>query len=134
MAAGSFVAVTQLATRSDLNLWHKVAIGLFALSLPVFVALLIVWKAEKILTDLQNNRVDNVLPLAALIFCGGTLSLFASFGVIYCVALVIGFCLALWISPSSDPSTRKIVTDSDAAPPPSVAKPPSGSQSDATSH
>jgi hypothetical protein len=94
MAAGSFVAVTQLATRSDLNLWHRVAVGLFALSLPIFIVILAVWKMDAVFSEQREKDFENAQTAGTSMFFFGILCLFGSFGGIYGGI----YCAAIFIS------------------------------------
>jgi tellurite resistance protein TehA-like permease len=88
MTGASFVAVTQLATRSDLNFMHKAAIALFALCLPCLVLSAGVWRNPP--KDATEQRIsslfDGVFLIATLCFCVAVFCLFASFGFVYPIA------------------------------------------------
>src|SRR2546430_4501955 len=105
--AATFVAVTQLATRSELNLTHKVAILFFSAALPALAVSLATLKAE--IAD-DNGFAVILVSIGSLLFCGGVVWLFASFGIVYavvCILAAIGsYCLAL-IAPGHLTKSRR---------------------------
>jgi hypothetical protein len=100
MAGASFVAVTQLATRSDLNFMHKAAIALFALCLPCLVMGAMTWRnpPKNAFEQRVAELTDDVFLIAMLCFCIAIACLFASFGFVYAIVFVLGFSPLIWIT------------------------------------
>lgn len=98
MAAASFVAVTQLATRANLGARHLWAVGLYAIALPSLVMVAIVLRRET--TGMANEWWSVVRAMALIgggLFVAGTVSMFWSIdGVIaraFVVSIVLTFIL-----------------------------------------
>ena len=124
MAAASFIAVTQLTTRPDLNLLHHVAIGLFALSLPIFVVVVVTWKREDTLTKVQESRLENAMGAATIAFFFGVIVLFSSFNPIYGVVLFLSSIVAAWLVNAFNEADTKTATPN-ASPAPDGTDSPS---------
>lgn len=108
MAAASFVGVSQLATRSDLNLYHELAIGLFALCLPIFVVVLINWKLRFVAPKAHAERLLNVVGIAIMLFFSAVVCLFVSFGGIYGAAIVASSIVAICIGWARTQPAKKL--------------------------
>jgi hypothetical protein len=114
MAGASFVAVTQLVTRPDLNFMHKAAILLFALCLPCFIICLMTYRDPG--DDAQMKNMQSIIEImlflpATLVFLAGIFCLFASFGFIYPLAFIIGCSSLPWVlrtvlKPAARPPTQ----------------------------
>ena len=107
MAAASFVAVTQLATRPDLYLSHHIAIGLFALALPICVVVIATWKRGEILSNVQEGRLEKAMMVGSLAFCLGIIFLFGSFNPVYGVILVVSSIVTVSLIEVGKPETPK---------------------------
>ena len=96
IAGGSFVAVTQLMTRDELTPIQKVAVGCFALTLPLAVCFLVSPQnyLDKTRPPKLRNRAASIGALITLVFVLGVGVMFAAFGPLIGLIFLGGIILA----------------------------------------
>jgi len=114
IAGASFVAMTQLLTREQLNIAHKIALACFALTLPASVAFLL-WPAKHA-TESPPPKIREFFrstgALLTMVFIVAIGALFWSFNVVLGVVFV-GSCVAVIIAMRVlDATTKRSVESS----------------------
>lgn len=109
IAAGSFITVTQMLGRVELNSCHRIALACFAMALPVAVTL-VVWPAKyslELLPGKIQKRIRCAGLLATFVFVAGMIALFSSMGALFGVILFVATGIVAGLGNSASDSIKK---------------------------
>jgi hypothetical protein len=109
IAGASFIAITQMLGRTELNTAHRIALACFAVALPVAVSF-VVWPAKYSFERLPGkiqNRIRRAGLFATLTFTAGVTALFTSFGAIFGVILFVTAGLVAALGNAATDSLKK---------------------------